>query len=87
MDPITDRSAEVLANVKAIMARELGISTDNIPDDARINECDEWDSLNHISLLLSLEAEFGFEISEEVIQELTTLPNIVDFLIRNGEDL
>lgn len=35
----------------------------------------EWDSLNHISLVVAIESEFGVELSA---QELATLRNVGD---------
>jgi acyl carrier protein len=37
----------------------------------------EWDSLNHISLIVAIESEFGVELSAE---ELATLLNVGDMM-------
>ena len=73
-------NTECLNSVKAILAREWKIESESIPNDAELNQYERWDSLGHISLMLALEAEFGIEITAETVQNLSSIPKIVDYL-------
>jgi len=73
-------SDELHDRVKALLAREWNILPSAIPDNATINEFPQWDSLGHITIMLALENEFGLEISAETVQELLSLPKIVEHL-------
>lgn len=70
----------LLIEIKSIMAAELEVSADQIPDNANINDFEKWDSMNHISILFALENKYGIEINEEQIQHLTTLQNIYNYV-------
>lgn len=47
-----------------------------LTDDLDASTVPQWDSLNHISLVVAIESEFGVEISAE---ELAELRNVGDF--------
>ena len=47
-----------------------------LTDDLDASTVPQWDSLNHISLVVAIESEFGVEISAE---ELSELRNVGDF--------
>ena len=68
------------ARVKLVLAQAWDTQVDAIPDDAALNDYERWDSLGHITLVLALGAEFGFELTAETVQELRSVPRIVDFL-------
>ena len=46
-----------------------------LTDDIDASKVPQWDSLNHISLVVAIESEFGVEISAD---ELATLRNVGD---------
>jgi acyl carrier protein len=46
-----------------------------LTEDLDASKVPEWDSLNHISLVVAIESEFGVELSAE---ELATLLNVGD---------
>jgi acyl carrier protein len=73
VDAIVDR-------VMTVVAGELGIEPEELPNDATLNKFDKWDSLNHISVLLALEKEFGVEVSEDTIRQLSSIPAIMKHL-------
>jgi acyl carrier protein len=69
-DEIEDRVRGVLIEVFGLDAGEVGAdtSTDTVK---------EWDSLQHLTVVLSLEEEFGIEFSDEEVASLVTFPLIV----------
>jgi acyl carrier protein len=46
-----------------------------LTDELDASKVPQWDSLNHISLVVAIESEFGVELSA---QELATLRNVGD---------
>jgi acyl carrier protein len=68
--------------VKRIMADILEVDERSINDDTEMGVVEQWDSGNHISLVLALEEEFGvsFEVSE--IEAMTSFPDVVSTLER-----
>jgi acyl carrier protein len=66
--------------VRRIMADILEIDVNSIDDDSEMGVVEQWDSGNHISLVLALEEEFGvsFEVSE--IEAMTSFVDVVSTL-------
>ena len=62
----------------AIPESFLDLSVGSLPD---------WDSLSHISLLLSIEEHYGIRFSLEEMEELNNMRNIALALESRGVDL
>lgn len=74
---LTDRVRRVLG---AVFNRPV----DQIPEDASIMTLPGWDSLGHAQLMLALEEEFSIELPTEVVIELQSVPEIVEYLAVRG---
>jgi acyl carrier protein len=57
------------------MKTVFGLDGD-VPDDISPGTCDKWDSMNHVQLVISLEAEFNVSFEPEDIAEMKTLDEI-----------
>jgi len=68
--------------VSRIMADILELDEDSIDEDTEMGVVEQWDSGNHIRLILALEEEFyvSFEVSE--IEAMTSFADIVSALER-----
>ena len=66
-------------DIARLVASTLGIPVDRVTDDLAFSEVAEWDSLNHVNLMLALEAALGTEIDEDRMVELTTVLAIREF--------
>ena len=62
----------------------FGVSVAEVPEDASPEVLPQWDSLNHIELMLALELEYGVQISSEVLPELLSLGAIEEYLHEQG---
>jgi acyl carrier protein len=62
----------------------FGVAVAEVPDDASPEVLPQWDSLNHIELMLALELEYGVQISSEVLPELLSLGAIEEYLHEQG---
>lgn len=67
-------------HLKALVANSLRIPVEEVNDSLAFDVLPQWDSMNHIALMLSLEAEYGVTIGDEQVLELTSYPAIRDFI-------
>jgi citrate synthase len=65
--------------VSRVVAGTLGIAPTTVNDDLAFSEIPEWDSLNHVNLMLALEQELGTEIDEDLMVQLTSVRAIRAF--------
>ncbi|MDO4250855.1 MAG: acyl carrier protein [Moraxella sp.] len=72
--------SEIEAKVKAAVAEQLGLSTDEINNDASFMDDLGADSLDLVELVMSFETEFGITIPDEDSAELTTVQKAIDYV-------
>jgi acyl carrier protein len=65
--------------VHALVAEVLRIDIGRVNGDLAFGELPEWDSLNHVKLMVALEERLGVEIEPEQIVELSSVAAIEDF--------
>ena len=70
--------------LRELAGETFGVSVAEVPDDASPEVLPQWDSLNHIELMLALELEYGVQISSEVLPELLSLGAIEEYLHEQG---
>jgi acyl carrier protein len=68
---------ETKLRVCNVMGIVFGIEPNGIPSDASQHNFPGWDSLNHMSLILALEDEFGVEFTDEEIVGLNSLTTLI----------
>ncbi|GAI51699.1 unnamed protein product [marine sediment metagenome] len=66
--------------VKEVMARVFGITVAEISDEASAEKIEQWDSINHLILVMTLEEEFGIQFDEHQIGEIINLELIIKAL-------
>lgn len=66
--------------VRDQMITVFGVESAELPDDAAQKNCPRWTSLNHITLLASIEEQLDLSFSMNEIMEMTNLPSIVAVL-------
>jgi len=74
---------EIFAKVKALIVEQLGVDEDKVTLEANFRENLEADSLDLVELIMAFEEEFGGEISDEDAQEITTVGQAVDYLVKH----
>ena len=65
-------------SVKSVMAEVFEIDEVTIQDDASQKTVSEWDSLQHLNLMVELEDKFDVSFEPEEIGDMTTLAKIVE---------
>lgn len=66
--------------VKALIAKELGIDAETITLDSRLAEDLGADSLDAVELIMQLEEEFAVEIDDAAAMKIKKVSDIVDYL-------
>jgi acyl carrier protein len=74
---------EIFTKVKALIVEQLGVDEDKVTLEANFREDLEADSLDLVELIMAFEEEFGGEISDEEAQEITTVGQAVDYLVKH----
>jgi acyl carrier protein len=74
---------EIFAKVKVLIIEQLGVDEDKVTLKANFREDLEADSLDLVELIMAFEEEFGGEISDEEAQEITTVGQAVDYLVKH----
>jgi len=67
-------------NAKDLIARALSIETGNVPDDARLDEWELWDSFSHEQILTELEKTLGRKLAPVEIVSIESLADIEPLL-------
>ena len=69
--------------LKNILSHVLKIGVQEINDSTALGITPEWDSLRHLSLILTLEEDFDLTIPDEVVQLLVSYSIIKEWLEAN----
>lgn len=77
-------SIMVFEKIKEILAEQLDIENpDSITMDSLLVEDLGADSLDSIDIVMSVEDEFKIEVPDEVVENMTTVADIVNFIENN----
>ena len=73
-------AAVVYERLQSIVAEQLGVETEQVVRDAEFVADLNADSLDMVELVMSLEEEFGIEISDEDVESIRTVGDAVDYI-------
>ena len=71
---------EIMAKLKPVIAEQLGVDEGEVTETASFTEDLNADSLDLVELIMSLEEQFGLQISDEDAEKLTTVGEAVDYI-------
>lgn len=72
--------SEVENILKRLISEIFEIPIDQITDNFDHKNIEEWDSMNHINLIVSVEEEFEIEIEEDRILDLMSLNTLSEYV-------
>ena len=79
-----EKTIMVFEKIRAILAEQLDIENeDSITMDSLLVEDLGADSLDSIDIVMSVEDEFKMEVPDEVVENMTTVADIVNFIENN----
>ncbi len=62
----------------------FGVSMSRINENSSMDTIKEWDSLNHMNLMMALEEEFSIQFDNDEVMKLTSIPAILSSLKRRN---
>lgn len=72
--------AAIYERLQSIVAEQLGVDQEQVVRDAEFVADLNADSLDMVELVMSLEEEFGVEISDEDVESIRTVGDAVDYV-------
>ncbi|MBC7713350.1 MAG: acyl carrier protein [Rhizobacter sp.] len=69
-----------LVKIQRIFSEVLNVSADEISMDSNMDNVDEWDSMKHLELIMSIESEFEVSFEVHEIVELNSVEKILEIL-------
>jgi acyl carrier protein len=67
---------EIFERVQPVIAAALNVHRAEITPETQFGDLPAWDSMGHMELIVSLEAEFGIAVNADTISELVTVAAI-----------
>lgn len=71
--------------IREIMAETFALDESELPDDVSQQSCRRWTSLQHMTLMVALEEQFGVRLSMADMAAMKSMPQIVATLTRYVE--
>jgi acyl carrier protein len=68
---------EIEQRVRGILAEVLGLDPNEVGEDTSPDTVKAWDSLQHLTIVLSIEEEFEIQLGEEDTLAVVSFPLIV----------
>ena len=78
--------SSIEAQVKSIVAEQLGVKEEEVTNDASFVDDLGADSLDTVELVMALEEEFETEIPDEDAEKITTVQQAIDFFTPRKTD-
>ena len=73
---------DIYEKVVAIVAEQLGISTDDITAETTLEDLNA-DSLDVVEVIMALESEFHMEIPDEAAEKIKTVGALAEYVQNN----
>ena len=73
----------VFDRLKEVICDEMEIPYEDFTLDANLREDFDLDSLDMVDIIMDIEDEFGVEITEDALEKLTTVKDVVEYIEAN----
>jgi len=69
-----------MEKIKQIIAKVFELEINDINDDFSIENCENWDSITHLTLIQSIEDEYGIELELMETLEMVSIEKIYSII-------
>ena len=70
----------LIDDIKEVVVEQLGVSADEVKDDAKFVEDLGADSLDVVELVMALEEKFDIEIPDDEAEKIATVADVVAYV-------
>ena len=77
---------EVEAQVREIIVEKFQVAPEKVTADAKLDADLGADSLDLVDLMMILEDKFSLEISDEQAEKITSVGNVVDYILEQNAE-
>lgn len=72
--------AEILAKIRDVLAEVVDDDSLTLTEITTADDVPDWDSINHVKLLIGLESDLGFRFETEEVSGLHNVGELVDLV-------
>jgi len=80
----TMERSEILEKVNAVFIDTLDNEDIVLTYETTANDVDDWDSLNHIQLVVAIEKQFKIRFTSQEIQSWNNVGEMIDSIVKKG---
>ncbi|MBN2287893.1 MAG: acyl carrier protein [Candidatus Glassbacteria bacterium] len=66
--------------VMETIAAILNLTPGKLGENVSAESLEDWDSINHMKIMIALEEEFGIELSDDEMMEMVSMDRILEVL-------
>ena len=74
---------EIKLKAKKILSKVMAMQLNEVPDDANPSNIKNWDSLNHVKIIIEIEKHLNRKLTTEELLSLDSLENIISIFTKN----
>lgn len=74
--------SEILTTIRDVLADVVDDPSLQISESTTADDVSEWDSINHVKLLIGLESELGFRFETQEVSGLKNVGELIDVVHR-----
>jgi acyl carrier protein len=75
-------TANTFAEVRAVASDIFGVPPDRITAESSPETIENWDSMQHLNLVLAIEEKFGVQLEPEDIEQMKSIGAVVALVTR-----
>jgi acyl carrier protein len=75
-------TANTFAEVRAVASDIFGVPPDQITAESSPETIENWDSMQHLNLVLAIEEKFGVQLEPEDIEQMKSIGAVVALVTR-----
>jgi acyl carrier protein len=74
-------SEEIIEKINTFLVEEFEVEEDTLIPEDNVQEILDLDSLDYVDLVVVIEKNFGFKVSNKDFESIKTLQNFYDYII------